>query len=85
MPCDQLPVFGSTFSVSQYTEETDPELAVIVRRAQDFLLEKEQGLGKGLFVDSTDNKDRYHAGYCAVVGLLESHFALVSLIHNIGS
>ncbi len=66
----------------QFTEETDPELAVIVRYAQDFLVAAESKLGsKGLFVSKKkDVKDKYHASYCGIIGLLESTFSEVRIV-----
>jgi hypothetical protein len=70
---------STVFLLSQYTEESDPHLAVIVRFAMDFLVQCERELGcVGLFVARTgDFKDRYHASYCGAVGLLDSPFSEV--------
>eukprot|EP01034_Spumella_vulgaris_P026895 gene26895-33544_t len=69
--------FIHCLKILQYTEESDPQLAVIIRHGMDFLVETERSLGaEGLFVArSADFKDRYHASYCGAVGLLDSPFS----------
>ena len=46
----------------------------------DYLVKTEDRLGgKGLFVSgpNVDAKDKYHASFCGVLGLLESNFSKV--------
>ena len=64
--------------ILQYDPRTDPAaLTDLVEKAMDFLLHTERELGcRGTWVsDSIDFYTRYHAVYCAVVGLAESRFS----------
>lgn len=74
----------SVVIIAQYTPERDPGLRALFDDGRNFLLrvEKEFGsVGRWVAMRSQRKQDiytQYHATYCAVVGLADCHFALVS-------
>lgn len=70
--------FLQCLRILQYDPRIDPTgLTDLMEKGMDFLLHTERQLGsRGTWVsDSIDFYTRYHAVYCAVVGLAESRFS----------
>jgi len=68
--------------ILQYDPRTDPVAVTdLVEQGMDFLLDTERQLGRrGTWVpDSRDFYTRYHAVYCAIVGLAECRFTFAEV------
>lgn len=78
--------FLQCLRILQYDPRTDPSaLTDLVEKAMDFLLHTERQLGsRGTWVsDSSSNfYTRYHAVYCAVVGLAECRFTYAEVSYS---